>query len=324
MTFSLVYAYTENFVLPISHDEVVHGKGSLLRKMPGDRWQQLANLRAFLAFMWAHPGKQLLFMGSEFGQEARVGRGPRARLVAARPRRRTAACSALVTRPQPGLPRRPRRCGRTTTSRRGFEWIDANDAGRQHVLVPPLRRPGRPVPGLRRQLLAPSRTTTTGSGCRTAGRWDEVLNTDAEVYGGSGVGNLGAVVAEEVPWHGQPSSALVTLPPLGAVWLEPAERVVPARTEASGAARAVGTSGRTGSATMAGGTSLSEGPAVAGDLLRWHVRHPRDTPSHRGRRPRRAAVVPRLPVRRRRTPSTRSTSGTATAAAAPQSTSEKE
>ncbi len=153
-----------------------------------------------------------------------------------------------------------------------------------------------------------------------AGRWNEILNTDAESYGGSGIGNLGSVVAEEVPWHGQPCSALVTLPALGAVWLEPAERVVPASTGASGAARAVGTSGRTGSTAMAGGTSLSEGPTVAGSssggtsASEGHAMTEGVVPAAGSEAD--ASTPP--------TPSTRSTSGTGDAGAAPQRTTEKE
>ena len=191
-------------MLPISHDEVVHGKGSLLRKMPGDRWQQLANLRAYLAYMWAHPGKQLLFMG------ARVRPG-----VASGPSRRELDWWLLDdpghrgradagARPQPDLPgdagalgarRRPRRLP-----------VDRRQRRRPQPFSFVRRAAGAAGPGLRRELRRRCRTTTTGSGCR-AGAWREVLNTDAEVYGGSGVGNLGGVEAVAGEWHGQPAYA---------------------------------------------------------------------------------------------------------------------
>ncbi|HEX3002636.1 MAG TPA: 1,4-alpha-glucan branching protein GlgB [Angustibacter sp.] len=217
LTFSLMYAWSENFVLPISHDEVVYGKGSLLRKMPGDRWQQLANTRAFLAMMWAHPGKQLLFMGSEFAQEAEWADAhgldwwlldqPAHRGVHSLVRDLNARYRELPALWSQDL------------SPDGFRWIDANDAagnvfsflrfpavGSDDVLACVVNFSGTPHHGYR-------------LGLPSTGRWTEVLNTDAEQYGGSGVGNLGEVVADEQSWHGLPASAVLSLPPLGAVWL---------------------------------------------------------------------------------------------------------
>ncbi|GAA4345605.1 1,4-alpha-glucan branching protein GlgB [Angustibacter luteus] len=217
MTFSLMYAWSENFVLPISHDEVVHGKGSLLRKMPGDRWQQLANVRAYLATMWAHPGKQLLFMGSEFAQEAEWADAhgldwwlldqPAHRGVHSLVRDMNA-----VYRDVPAL-------WSQDLSPEGFRWIDANDAAGNvfsflrfgaspgdDVLACVINFAGTPHHGYR-------------IGLPFAGRWREVLNTDSAEYGGSGVGNLGGVDADGDGWHGLPASAEVSIPPLGAVWL---------------------------------------------------------------------------------------------------------
>ena len=189
MTFSLVYAFTENYVLPISHDEVVHGKGSLLRKMPGDRWQQLANLRAYLAYMWAHPGKQLLFMGCEFGQESEWAESreldwwllehPEHAGVHAMVRDMNAAYVAVGRAvgsgqlPR-GLPVARRQRRRTATSSRS-------------CAAPPVSRTSCAWPTSR-----PCRTRATGFPCRRPGRWAEILNTDAAAYTGSGVGNLGA------------------------------------------------------------------------------------------------------------------------------------
>ena len=190
MTFSLMYAWSENFVLPISHDEVVHGKGSLLRKIPGDRWKQLATLRAYLALMWAHPGKQLLFMGTEFGQESEWA-DSRSLDWWLLDQPTHLGVHQMVKDMNRVYRETPALWARDLTPE-GFRWIDANDAaGNTFTLHPagsgrPARRAGR-----RRSTSRGRRTTTSGSGCPLAGRWDEVLNTDAEGYGGSGVGNLG-------------------------------------------------------------------------------------------------------------------------------------
>ena len=223
MTFSLMYAWSENFVLPISHDEVVYGKGSLLRKMPGDRWQQLANLRAYLASMWAHPGKQLLFMGAEFGQEGEWADG-RSLDWWLLDQPAHYGVHALVKDINTFYASHPALWELDHTPE-GFQWIDANDAaGNTFSWL----RFGAPSGSGERPVVA-SIINFSGSphhqyrvGLPHRGRWNEVLNTDATHYGGSGVGNYGAVEAEEVPWHGQPYSAVVTLPPLAALWLEPA------------------------------------------------------------------------------------------------------
>jgi 1,4-alpha-glucan branching enzyme len=215
MTFSMMYAYTENFILPISHDEVVHGKGSLLRKMPGDRWQQFANLRAYLAYMWAHPGKQLLFMGQEFGQDSEWSENtglewwvldfPEHRGVQSlmrdlnRQYRENRSMFALDADPA------------------GFQWIDANDASGNVFSFLRLSQDGSPVACVANFSPVPHESYRLG--LPRAGRWEEVVNTDAEPYGGSGVGNLGAVQAVTEPWHGLPASTTLRLPPLGTLWL---------------------------------------------------------------------------------------------------------
>ncbi|RLV51073.1 1,4-alpha-glucan branching protein GlgB [Nocardioides mangrovicus] len=214
MTFSLVYAYSENYVLPISHDEVVHGKGSLLRKMPGDRWQQLANLRAYLAFMWSHPGKQLLFMGSEFGQEAEWAEAreldwwlldhPEHRGVQSLVRdlnRAYAVSPALWSRDNDPA---------------GFTWLDANDSDRSTFSFLRTGADGSELVCVTNFSSVPHHDYRLGF--PAAGEWREVINTDAEVYTGSGVGNLGRITATEDPWHDQPASATISVPPLGAVW----------------------------------------------------------------------------------------------------------
>jgi 1,4-alpha-glucan branching enzyme len=223
LTFSMIYAYSENYVLPISHDEVVYGKGSLLRKMPGDRWQQLANLRAFLGYMWAHPGKQLLFMGSEFGQDAEWAESrsldwwhlddPAHRGVL-----------QLVTDLNTRYKELPALWS-LDVDPSGFQWIDANDSsGNVLSFLRYGKAPGSGDDGAAPQVLA-CVANFAGMphvgyriGLPRPGRWREILNTDAEGYGGSGVGNYGSVEAVEEPWHGQPYSATIAAPPLGTVW----------------------------------------------------------------------------------------------------------
>ena len=215
ITFSFLYAFSEAFLLPISHDEVVHGKGSLVGKMPGDQWQKLANVRAYLAFMWAHPGKQLLFMGCEFGQmsEWSEQHGLDWRTLD-QPLHR--GLSELVTRLN-GLYRERPALWEQDADPAGFQWI-TSDPGANVVAFVRRAREGRElvcVVNFGGAPVGPYRV-----GLPAAGEWVEVLNTDAVEYGGSGVGNLGRVTAGDEPWHGLPASAELTLPPLGALWLE--------------------------------------------------------------------------------------------------------
>jgi 1,4-alpha-glucan branching enzyme len=215
MTFSMMYAFSENFVLPISHDEVVHGKGSLLRRMPGDRWQQLANVRAYLAFMWAHPGKQLLFMGQEFAQEAEwseshsldwwLTENPDHAGV-----QRLVRDLNSVYADTPALWQRD-------TDPGGFEWIDANDATNNVFSFLRWDEDGAALACVTNFSPVPHEGYRVGLPMQ--GTWQEVLNTDSENYSGSGVGNLGSVEAVPESWHGQKASATLRVPPLGAVWL---------------------------------------------------------------------------------------------------------
>ena len=219
LTFSLMYAFSENFILPLSHDEVVHGKGSLLSKMPGDRWQKFANLRALYGYMWAHPGKKLLFMGSELAQEAEWSH-ERSLDWHLLERADHAGVQALVRDLNRAYREEPALWDQDFTPE-GFWWLEPNDADSNVVAF------GRQSRGGERQLvavlnLAPVVRERYRVGLPRSGQWREALNTDASVYGGGDVGSGGGVRAEPLPWHDQPFSAELTLPPLGVLWLVPA------------------------------------------------------------------------------------------------------
>ncbi len=221
LTFSLIYAWTENFILPLSHDEVVHGKGSLLNKMPGDRWQQLANLRCLFAWMWAHPGKQLVFMGDELGQEAEWSHERQLDwwiLEHWQDHRRLRDMMASLN----GLYRSLPALWEEDFTSAGFEWIDADDSD-QSVACFLRRRPGRDYSDAVVCVgnFTPVVRNDYRVGLPSAGRWRELLNTDAGEFAGSGVGNYGSVHTEDVPWHGRAVSARLTLPPLSVLWLTP-------------------------------------------------------------------------------------------------------
>ncbi len=217
MTFSLAYAWTENFMLPISHDEVVHGKGSLASKMPGDTWRRLANVRALLAYMWAHPGKQLLFMGSELADDREWSeqRGLDWGLLDDPARagvQRLVRDLNAVYRDTPAMWERD-------TSPDGFRWLDADDAPGNMFAFIRYGNDGSPLVCVANFAANPHDGYRLGLPYH--GTWREVINTDAEVYGGSNVGNLGSVTTESSGWQGMPASARIRVPPLGVLWLRP-------------------------------------------------------------------------------------------------------
>jgi 1,4-alpha-glucan branching enzyme len=215
LTFSMLYEYSENFIMPLSHDEVVHLKGSLMSKMPGDPWQQAANLRLLLTYLYTRPGKKLLFMGGEFGQS-----------------REWDADHSLDWHQASeglhgGVQQLVKDLGRIYLSHsalwawdcepRGFSWIDCNDSA-QNVISYLRHGPGRPLSVVLNMSPVPRRGYRLG--LPAAGRFRELLNSDARAYGGSNVGNGGWVEAVPQPWHGLPYSAVLTLPPLAALILE--------------------------------------------------------------------------------------------------------
>lgn len=218
-TFSMLYAYDENFILVLSHDEVVHGKRSMLDKMPGDRWQKFANLRMFYAWMWTHPGKKLLFMGGEIGQwrewsHAReldwhvlYGEEHRGLQKLVRDLNR-------VYRSHPALYRRDHASD-------GFRWLDANDWERSIFAYV------RSAPDAEKCYIGVNATPVPREGYRMGvaepGYYHELINTDSEVYSGSNAGNKGGVHSQAIPWQGLPHSIQVTLPALATVIFSRAE-----------------------------------------------------------------------------------------------------
>jgi 1,4-alpha-glucan branching enzyme len=217
LTFRMLYGFTENFVLPLSHDEVVHGKGSLIGKMPGDEWQRFANLRLLFGYMFAQPGKKLLFMGDEFGQVREWTHDT------------SLEWDVLQYPVHHGLQNWVEQLNRLyaqepalhdyDTDPKGFEWIDCNDNAASTIsLLRKSRSPSQnivivcnftPIPRLEYRLGVPA-----------GGYWRELLNSDGKEYGGSGMGNAGGVMAENKPVHGRPYSLELTLPPLGALFLK--------------------------------------------------------------------------------------------------------
>lgn len=219
LTFSMLYAYDEKFILPISHDEVVHGKGSLLNKMPGDHWQQLANVRTYLAYMWSHPGKQLLFMGSEFGQQSEWNQEHGLEWwILEQPSHQ--ALSRLVASLNKAYLENPA-MWQLDHDQRGFTWIDGGAADANVLTFIRTAENGDSIAVAINFAGHPHHDWTLG--LPKKGKWVEILNTDATEFGGSGVGNQGSILADGEGSHGQPHSAKVTIPPLGAVWFKPAK-----------------------------------------------------------------------------------------------------
>jgi len=221
LTFSMVYAYTENFMLSLSHDEVVHGKGSLLRKMPGDDWQKFANLRLLFGYMFGHPGKKLLFMGCEFGQwdEWNHDSSLDWHLLQYAPHQGAQRCIKDLNNLYKNSPALYQK----DFSHEGFEWIDCNDW--EGSILSFVRKGVDPKENI---IVVCNFTPTYRTGYRigvpSEGYWKEVLNSDAVEYGGSGKGNMGGVSSDPIPSHGRPQSIELTLPPLATLFFKQTSR----------------------------------------------------------------------------------------------------
>ncbi len=256
MTFAMAYAYSENFILPISHDEVVHGKGSMFERAPQDEWRKFATMRAFYAFMWSHPGKQLLFMGTEFGQRREYSENRSldwdlTNQWGHRGVQRLIKDMNAIYKAHPAL-------FKLDTDPAGFAWIDADDRGGNVFSFLRYDGDGQIIASLVNFSTEPRPDHRIG--LPTEGVWKEILNTDAAVYDGSGVfGNLGQVEATPIPSHGYPASADVTIPPLGAVWLMFEPVLTEPQPEPDKAAAAI-----RAAAKLASPTPSTEASAAAG------------------------------------------------------------
>jgi 1,4-alpha-glucan branching enzyme len=214
LTFSMLYAFTENFLLPFSHDEVVHGKGSMLNKMPGDEWQQHANLRALYTYQFTHPGKKLLFMGTEFGQGTEWNSATVLDwYVLDYPLHQG---MQRLTRDLCHLYRKTPALYRYEFDWQGFDWIDCNDA--EQSILSFMRKGDDGEIAVVIVNLTPVPRESYRIGVPQAGRYREIINSDSEYYGGSNMGNgPSPLVAEETPWMNRPYSLSLTLPPLASI-----------------------------------------------------------------------------------------------------------
>ncbi|MGY2398374.1 1,4-alpha-glucan branching protein GlgB [Pseudomonas sp. SDO5271_S396] len=217
LSFGLVYAWSERFILPISHDEVVHGKHSLIDKMPGDRWQKFANLRAYLTFMWTHPGKKLLFMGCEFGQWREWNHDQQLdwyllQYAEHKGVQKLVGDLNRLYREEPALHDQDH-------APQGFQWLIGDDAINSVYAWLRWSQEGRPVLVVANFTPVPREAYKVG--VPFAGRWSEVINSDADTYAGSNFGNGGDVFTQDEPQHGQPVSLSLNLPPLGVLILRP-------------------------------------------------------------------------------------------------------
>jgi 1,4-alpha-glucan branching enzyme len=216
LTFRMVYAFTEHFCLPLSHDEVVHGKGSLLNKIPGDDWQKFATLRLLLAYMYTQPGKKLLFMGCEFGQRDEWSHDASLQwhLLQYGPHQRLQRMMGDLNR----MYREEAALHLLDCEAAGFSWLEANDSSRSTLAF--ARHDGAAETMIVACNFTPVPRQNYRVGVPAPGAWREILNTDSEYYGGSGQGNAGNLEAVPVPYQGQPFSVNLTLPPLAAILLK--------------------------------------------------------------------------------------------------------